>query len=481
MAITRCPYCRAIIDEKDKFCTNCGTQLLYAEDAEVEEDIPGEKITHADSEEKDYTIPEPEGEETGDVIIRDEEPEGETVYEAEEHEEGRDEEAKGTEEEVVLVEEPSEATSETTEFRELGSVLVAEEAEEGPAEEAIQKPEPEEVKPKPVKREPRAERPRGPRQKSLDSSPAKEPTEREPLLFSPRPQDAEPVKTEAGREEPEGQEPEARVSPSVKDETAAPPSTRKDMTFDTEELNRIGPTVDLAHRQVEEFLKSLKEEEEGAAARPAVPPPPPESKDTRSLDTGLPPWVKEIRKASADERAEALGRTEEEEEEEEEEELRAEEEEEAERVLAPAQREGESRTDSGIGLPEKTGAKLPFETPPTAVAIEGEPLAARRPYEFEDAQAVARPAPRPPFHLGSFLKAKAFDVLFLTAIWLVCLWLAADRLNGTIFELFNVASGALFAFGGILLVLYFFLFQFFLGETLGDRLFREWDEEEAED
>ena len=44
-----------------------------------------------------------------------------------------------------------------------------------------------------------------------------------------------------------------------------------------------------------------------------------------------------------------------------------------------------------------------------------------------------------------------------------------------------MASGALFAFGGILLVLYFFLFQFFLGETLGDRLFRDWDVEDAVD
>jgi hypothetical protein len=522
MAITRCPYCRAIIDEKDKFCTNCGTQLLYAEDAEVEEDIPGEKITHADVEEKDYTIPEPEGEETGDVIIRDEEPEGTTFLEGEEREtkaetaagageepeEGQDKEAEA---ESAQVEEPAETKGKGKEFRELASVLLAEgekEEKEGPGEEAVQKVEPEEVQPKPVKREPRAERPRGSRQKAAGLPPAEEPAAHEPFLFSPRPQDAEPVKKSEApakkaaalpaddHEEREEQEPEVRVPAQVEGEAAPqPPSTRKDMTFDTEELNRIGPTVDLAHRQVEEFLKVLKEEEEGAAARPAVPPPP-ETKDTRSLDTGLPPWVKEMRKASADERADVLGRKEEkeeEEEEEEEEELRAEEESEAERVFAAAQSQEESgefetatpdglkRTDSGVGLPEKTQARLPFGTPATAEAIEGEPPAARQPYEFEDERAVARPAPRPPFHLGSFLKAKAFDVLFLAAIWLVCLWLAAGRLNGTLFELFDVASDALFAFGGILLVLYFFLFYFFLGETLGDRLFREWEEEEAED
>src|SRR4030042_2079411 len=62
MAITRCPYCHAIIDENDKYCNNCGTQLLLAEDEDVEEEIPGEKIIDADVEEKDYTVDEPEGE-----------------------------------------------------------------------------------------------------------------------------------------------------------------------------------------------------------------------------------------------------------------------------------------------------------------------------------------------------------------------------------------------------------------------------------
>ena len=59
MAIIRCPYCHAIIDENDKYCNNCGTQLLFTEDEAVEEEIPGEKIIDADVEEKDYTVDEP--------------------------------------------------------------------------------------------------------------------------------------------------------------------------------------------------------------------------------------------------------------------------------------------------------------------------------------------------------------------------------------------------------------------------------------
>src|SRR4030043_362309 len=48
MAIRRCPYCKAIIDEQDKYCNNCGTQLLFPEDEFVEEEIPGDKIVDED-------------------------------------------------------------------------------------------------------------------------------------------------------------------------------------------------------------------------------------------------------------------------------------------------------------------------------------------------------------------------------------------------------------------------------------------------
>ncbi len=57
MAIKRCPYCRAIIDERDQYCNNCGTQLLFPEDEFIEEDIPGEKVLVVDEK--------PAGEEAG--------------------------------------------------------------------------------------------------------------------------------------------------------------------------------------------------------------------------------------------------------------------------------------------------------------------------------------------------------------------------------------------------------------------------------
>lgn len=50
MALKRCPYCGAVIDEKNKNCTNCGTQLLFPEDESIEEDIPGDKIIEDNEE-----------------------------------------------------------------------------------------------------------------------------------------------------------------------------------------------------------------------------------------------------------------------------------------------------------------------------------------------------------------------------------------------------------------------------------------------
>jgi hypothetical protein len=44
MALKKCPFCQSIIDEKLKFCSACGTQLLFPEDESIEEDIPGDKI-----------------------------------------------------------------------------------------------------------------------------------------------------------------------------------------------------------------------------------------------------------------------------------------------------------------------------------------------------------------------------------------------------------------------------------------------------
>ena len=49
VALKKCPFCQSIIDEELEFCSACGTQLLFPEDDQIEEEIPGEKIKDRDS------------------------------------------------------------------------------------------------------------------------------------------------------------------------------------------------------------------------------------------------------------------------------------------------------------------------------------------------------------------------------------------------------------------------------------------------
>jgi hypothetical protein len=157
-------------------------------------------------------------------------------------------------------------------------------------------------------------------------------------------------------------------------------------------------------------------------------------------------------------------------------------------------------SDSTIGLPERVSqAPLPFEREATGEAAEGEEAAAEEeaippaepvrppvlpvreqegprgpaPRETVAAGAIEEAEPGPPFSFSVFFKSKAFDALFVGVFWLVAIWLAAHSMDLTLFEILGGMSGSMVLFYVVLLILYVFLFKFFLGETLGDRLFRE--------
>ena len=426
MAIKRCPYCRAIIDEKDQYCNNCGTQLLFPEDASVEEEIKGEKIVDADVEEKEYEIPEP-----GDAASGTKE-----SFEEEELKEAEVE----PEEEVILVDEDKRK-------------------EGGEKNSADLVPEKEVPSVTPVRASVGGEAP-----SALSAAPAAAiPADEDPVLFAA---ERDGNRMETG----EGNGVKIENEPDTEEQV---PEGTKPLTFDTRELDRIGRTADLGKEQVEKFLEVLKEREEESKARSIKMP---ESEDH------LPPWasgMKEQVPASAFEGGDAAMDREEGEEREDLEtgEPLPESEEEAaeERDERPARR----IKDSGIGLPEKvTQATLPFEKaiPREEIPAGGKVAPVReegRTEEEAEEEEVARE--RPPFKLTVFLKAKSFDVLFVTVFWLASLWLAARSMDVTIFQMFGVVPAGLFVFLGALLVLYFFPFYFFLGETLGDRLFRDDD------
>jgi hypothetical protein len=442
MAIKRCPYCRALIDEKDQYCNNCGTQLLFPEDGSIEEEIPGEKIIDADVEEKDYEIPEPGAQ----------------------HEDDEEEKDDDEPEEVILVDEIS-AVENSPE-----SKTVTPEAILSPEVEKIEEKEPEEVRPGNEISVPT------PEPEISDLLAAEKPVEEFQSLQAESESQMTAVPPESPPDEKAGKTPE----PVAEEEL---PAEQKPMTFDTRDLDKIGRTAELGKEQIEKFLEALKEGAENSDILKGVVP---------GNDESLPPWasgMKETPEAGRTEEAADMS-------EEDAGDRELEQREEMDAAAGEDLIEEEVRderpipriADSGMGLPEKvTQAPLPFEKPipRDAAAAEGPRAPARREWplreereedaEKEEEEEPREERPRPPFRLSVFLKAKSFDVLFVAVFWLVSLWLAARSMDVSLFQMIGAASTGLFVFLGILLGLYFFLFYFFLGETLGDRLFRDED------
>lgn len=491
MAIIRCPYCHAIIDENDKYCNNCGTQLLFAEDESVEEEIPGDKILEgeADEEEKDYEIAEPgkgtaglpdeadkPEERTGELTAG---PEGETgtkdlgqLLEEEESGEDQEEELPDDEdeaEEVILVDEIAAQEAAAKEEEETRAYAVQPVEKKGPREETAELAAP------PVRAE---------EEEATESRPGVDAAKKE------KP-DTEEVRTGQTEEGGSGE--------------SAPGAEPVPMTFDTQELEGIGRTVDLSKERLDKLVEVMAEKQKEEEPRDETPKPEPE----KATGT-LPPWAARIRSAASvieredtkdvgpgfnketpagpgdkfEKEGPGLAATERKPGESEEEEIFP-------HRKAP---------DSGIGLPERvTQADLPFgparggekageeageeETFPPAAA----PASAGLPESGkiwapvrEETKAEAgfekepeEEEPGPPFRLSVFLKAKAFDGLFIGIFWLVALWVAARSMGATLFELLSVTSGSVLLLYAVFVLLYFFLFKFFLGETLGDRLFKE--------
>ncbi len=489
MAITRCPYCHAITDENDKYCNNCGTQLLFSGDEEIEEEIPGEKIIDAEVEEKDYTVEEPEGEKRPaaakdlDTEI-DEELEEEIPEEIEEmnleelvdEEVSEEESGSAATEEVILVDEIKAAEVKSAEVKSEGGSESLD--DKGLAE--MKKPEPESPKDEDDK---------------ADEEKNKEEDEEEELAAELE---------EEIKEEPEVEYVSATAAP---DEAAtAGEAGLRPVTFDTRELEDLGKTVDLSKDRVDKLLDVMAEKT--APAPPAAPEPPPTK--TPEPPTGtLPPWASTMKGAPVF--PEDTGPVETRK-------LRGGEpstpdtEEEVE--IFPRRR----APDSTIGLPEKVSqSPLPFERPADE-AGEGEgkdaeeegeekeagsgqaedvtprevilPAGQVRPSrelilpvrepdqariarrEIEAAEEGVEPGPRLPFNFSVFFKSKAFDLLFVGIFWVVALWLAAYSMGMTLFDILGSMSGPMLLLYAVLVFLYFFLFKFFLGETLGDRLFR---------
>ncbi|MGB7295230.1 MAG: zinc ribbon domain-containing protein [Candidatus Aminicenantales bacterium] len=423
MAIRRCPYCKAIIDEQDKYCNNCGTQLLFPEDEYVEEEIPGDKIIDAEEdeeEEEEEELVEKQPEKT--EIAEEEEEEKETSEELEEpEEEGRQEEEDSEEDEELRAPAKEE---------EPGGKFEKEEVEERSTEEEGEHAESGEAMGNKMTREEEEE------EEEEEEIEVEEIEER----------------VEAAAEEPEEDKIiEQRLAPPGEDDTDKKyqVSIEKDeLVFKTKDLDNLTRTVDEGKENLEEFLENFQQEREETGTI---------TSDTKEE---LPPWASGMKERSP------LGEIEEEKEEETPGEIEEE---------KPPTRP-EWTTDSGIGIPERvtqTQSGLPFTdttVPPTSERLE---VAAEEEEVDEEGEAGRKPRRYRGFSLK--LKSKLLDLVFITALWLIALWFTSQVIGVSFFRLITGSPGPVLAFYFILLLLYFFLFLYFLGETLGDHYFSEED------
>ena len=77
--------------------------------------------------------------------------------------------------------------------------------------------------------------------------------------------------------------------------------------------------------------------------------------------------------------------------------------------------------------------------------------------------------------LARWIKRRIVDVLLVGVVWFIALILASFVMEKTVFQLIRSSASTVFLFLGVLIIQYFFLFYFFLGSTLGDRLFTRKD------
>lgn len=408
MAIRRCPYCKAIIDESQKYCNNCGTQLLFPEDDLSNEPIKGEKILAEDFKDEgdDKGFDEP----VDDVSLDREEIDLDAVLKGSGH----------------FPDEPASAPG-----RDGGEP-------KGEPSTPVFPSSPEPIPP------PAPPRRRGRPRKKSESAPPKNDTREEiarliaaleekekkgveppelPIgenILGPEPETETPVKT---FDKPEA-EPRDEAIKIPADESAAALSS-------WEALLKKPPTADLENGPLP---GAFEPSGGGGAGEPA----------------GIgEPAANETAGDTLDFEEEVFRRT-------------------PQSVSSPT-RMGipEGVTGKSIRPPRLDVANEPRPEEEHHLSLEAGdfPAAALASSAIdEDASALRR--------LGFFRKIAAvlFDVLFIGAICLASLWLAARLMDVAVFDLIAATRISIGLYFLALLFGYFFLFLFFLGETLGDRM-----------
>jgi hypothetical protein len=434
MAIRRCPYCKAIIDEQDKYCNSCGTQLLFPEDEYVEEDVPGDKII--DKEEESEEESEEEAEEDGKKLHGEYEEgeEEEGTLKEDETEEDKDElesfeeegeNKEGDEEETDKIRKLAEPEKEEAEKEELEFVG----EEKGESEELQQEERKEGLKERSPTGEVIEEEEAGPEDRELQSW-----MELKEEIAKKAQGEGQETQLQKSLEAT-GEEPSAGIKEREKKYKAS--IEEDELVFKTKELDKLTRTVEEGKKELEGLLSSFE-------GKKAV-----EEKPASETKEELPPWVSGMKEEPPA--------------------VTPDQEEKSKETPSPTRRE--RTTDSGIGIPEKvTQTTLPFTGTMTRKEEREEE---KREGQVEEG--VEETEGRRPTGFSLKLKAKFVDLVFITAIWLISLGAAAGVMGVSFFKIIFAAPLPVFVFYLILLLLYFFLFLYFLGETLGDHYFSEED------
>lgn len=437
MAIKKCPYCKAFIEEDSEFCSNCGTKLIFPEDEDIEEEIPGERIIELEEQKASKSHPpEPpenidlsESDETG-IRLKDNLPEepdlpSENTFsspdqdtpdsvptENAEKEEGADEYAE---------EKEAAKDKETGEYVELDEEAVDDE-EEKEEEELF-----------------------GP---SADTPPPKGIS---PFDGIPELEDDQELESET-----EDRKTHKSASPKTGSwlfpEESAPPPAKEE---ESAELEDTGDSSDKEKEEIERFLDSLKKERQEIKAR------------IKNVEGDLPPWAEKMKSPTPRSREEEEERDEEE-------------------IL----NEGEIR-DSDESMDTREALDIPVAEEP--IGETGEEMNISSEINMEETPSYTgynqgmlfgseqEDSLKRKFGLFSFLKmprnlkSRLFDVLLIAALWLAALWIAAYLTQTPVLRLFAEAVLPALGFLAILTAVYFGLFLVFLRETLGDLLFSKED------
>jgi hypothetical protein len=424
MAIRRCPYCKAIIDEGSEYCSNCGTQLLFPEDEYIHEEVPGEKIVEEDAPEEGN--PKKEKSSSRRRKKKEEQQELEPVE---------------TEEDVEPV--PEEEIEGEVEFEPM-----EEGKEEEIGEEEIQKP------PEPERDEFFVE----------VQEPAFGTEDLEKVIDPEEKEKAEIEKFLKSLKE-DRDEWDGEIPPT--DEL--PPWAEKIKDAKPDEMPVVSAESEEDVQEFEESKEDLPVEEEITVDEepPAEELPMEESplvveEEQKEVEEVLKPMgltpedeVPEVQIPHEEQAEEEIGEIIAEEiaaEESVKEEIAEDEVPEEESLEEETPEEEDSMPDTGMGLPEGVDQeKLPFVDTSTG--------------EFDEEEET------PPSKLSSWIKSRAFDVLFIAALWIVALHIASRILSTNLFKLISVSVLPVVAFYLTLLAVYLFLFFLFLGQTLGDQLF----------